>query len=168
MVGDLWWQDHVNWKERSFARSKWSFETSGLSWQWSLKTSCSVFSFVQHCHCFFYHWNGNLEYYTLEPVLKDHSISHKCISQDRWSLVTGSFASKCGTYYQEYVVLKDTWSVLAPCSALSRQVSLYFVIFPWLQICSCSRFPCFRSCLWVPSSWPTSVCPTSWPVRTTR
>ncbi len=35
---------------------------------------------------------------TVEPVLKDHAVGHKnMVSQDRWSLVTGSVALKYGT-----------------------------------------------------------------------
>ncbi len=51
---------------------------------------------------------------TVEPVLKDRSIGHKnMVSQDRWSLVTGSVALKCGTFCQEYVVLQHRWSLMA-------------------------------------------------------
>ncbi len=51
---------------------------------------------------------------TVEPVLKDAPIGHKnVVSQDRWSLVTGSVALKCGTLRQEYVVLQDQWSLMA-------------------------------------------------------
>ncbi len=51
---------------------------------------------------------------TVEPVLKDRPTGHKnMISQDRWSLVTGSVTLKCGTFCQEYVVLQDRWSLMA-------------------------------------------------------
>ncbi len=35
------------------------------------------------------------------------------VSQDRWSLVTGSVALKCRTFCQEYVILQDRWSFMA-------------------------------------------------------
>ena len=55
--------------------------------------------------------------YTVEHILKDHPIGHKyLVSQDRWSLVTGSVTPKCGTRCQECVVFHG--------SGLSRQVSL--------------------------------------------
>ena len=45
---------------------------------------------------------------TVEAALKDRPIAHtNMISQDRWSLVTGSVALKCGTFYQEYVIIQD-------------------------------------------------------------
>ncbi len=51
---------------------------------------------------------------TVEPVLKDRLICHKNrVSQDRWSLVTGSITLKCRTSWQEYVVLQDMWSFMA-------------------------------------------------------
>ncbi len=51
--------------------------------------------------------------YTVEPALKDRPIGHKnMVSQDRWSLVTGSVALKCGTFCQEYVVCQDRWSFM--------------------------------------------------------
>ncbi len=50
---------------------------------------------------------------TVEPVLKDRPIGHKIkVSQDRWSLVTGSFTSKCATFSQNRV-LQDRWSLMA-------------------------------------------------------
>ncbi len=49
---------------------------------------------------------------TVEPVLKDRPIDHKnMVSQDRWSLVTGSFTLKCVTC-QTRVVLQDRWSLM--------------------------------------------------------
>ena len=51
---------------------------------------------------------------TVEPVLKDHPILHKnMVSQDRWSLVTGSFTLKCRTFCQKLLVLQDRWSLMA-------------------------------------------------------
>ena len=52
--------------------------------------------------------------YTVEPVLKDHSIGHKyMVSQGRWSLVTGSFTLKYRTFCQKVIVLQDRWSLMA-------------------------------------------------------
>ncbi len=54
--------------------------------------------------------------YTVESAMKDRPIGHKnMVSQDRWSLVTGSVALKCGTFCPEYmyVVLADKWSLMA-------------------------------------------------------
>ena len=43
--------------------------------------------------------------YTVEPVLKDHSIGHKnVVCQDRWSLMTGSIILKCRSFCQKSVV----------------------------------------------------------------
>ncbi len=51
---------------------------------------------------------------TLELVLKGHPIGHKNrVSQDRWSLVAGSFTLKCVTVCQKIVVLQDRWSLMA-------------------------------------------------------
>ncbi len=45
---------------------------------------------------------------TVEPMLEDHPIGHKnIVSQDRWSLVTGSFTLKC----PKLVALQDRWSL---------------------------------------------------------
>ena len=46
------------------------------------------------------------------------------VSQDRWSLVTGSITLKCGTFCQEYLAFKDT-QVVFHGSGLSREVLLY-------------------------------------------
>ena len=55
--------------------------------------------------------------YTAEPVLKDHPIGHtNVVSQDRWSLVTGSVTMKCGSFYQEYLIFQDRRSVTAEVS----------------------------------------------------
>ncbi len=52
--------------------------------------------------------------YTVEPFLKDCPIGHKnMVSQDRWSLVTGSVALKYGTFCHEYVVFQDSWSLMS-------------------------------------------------------
>ncbi len=49
---------------------------------------------------------------TVEPVLKDHPIGHtNVVSQDRWSLVTGSITLKWRTSSQ--VVFQDRWSLMA-------------------------------------------------------
>ncbi len=51
-------------------------------------------------------------YCTVEPVLKDHPIGHKnMVSQDRWSLVTGSFTLKCRTFHQISMIFQDRWSL---------------------------------------------------------
>ncbi len=51
---------------------------------------------------------------TVEPVLKDRPIGHKyVVSQDRWSLVTGSVFLKCMTFCLEYLVFQDRWSLTA-------------------------------------------------------
>ena len=51
---------------------------------------------------------------TVEPVLEDRPIGHKnVVSQDRWSLVTGSVAMKYRTLCQEYMVFQDRWSLMA-------------------------------------------------------
>ncbi len=51
---------------------------------------------------------------TVEPVLKDRPIVHKnVVSQDRWSLVTGSFTLKFRTFCKKIVVLQDRWSLVA-------------------------------------------------------
>ncbi len=66
-----------------------------------------------------YLWNAKCN--TLEPVLKNHPMSHiNVFSQDRWSLVTGSITMKYRTFRQEYLVFQD--------SGLSIQVSLYVVV----------------------------------------
>ncbi len=50
----------------------------------------------------------------MEPVLKDHPIDHKnMVSQDRWSLVTGSYTLECRTFCQKLVVLQNKWSLMA-------------------------------------------------------
>ncbi len=82
---------------------------------------------------------------TVEPALKDHPIGHKnMVSQDRWSLVTGSVALKCGTFCQEYVVLQGRWSLIAvvfqdrfhcngtrePCLIRPPQILRTFSVYP--------------------------------------
>ncbi len=63
---------------------------------------------------------------TAEPVLKGCPIGHKnVVSQDRWSLVTSSFALKGRTLRPKLVVLQDRWS---HASGFSREVSVYFRI----------------------------------------
>ncbi len=50
----------------------------------------------------------------LEPVLRDHPFGHKeVVSQDRWSLVTGSVVLKCWSFWQKRVVFQDRWSLMA-------------------------------------------------------
>ncbi len=65
----------------------------------------------------------------VELVLKDHTIGHKSIvSQDKWSLMTGSISLKCGTFCQEYLVRRlKTGSLMEVVSQLTRQVSQYIV-----------------------------------------
>ncbi len=59
---------------------------------------------------------------TVEPLLEDCPNGHKnVVSQDRWSLVTGSITLKYRTC-PEYLVFQGRWSHY---SGLSRQVSLY-------------------------------------------
>ncbi len=49
-----------------------------------------------------------------EPVLKDHPIGYtNMVSQERWSLVTGSISLKCRTFWQEYLVFQDRSSLMA-------------------------------------------------------
>ncbi len=63
---------------------------------------------------------------TVEPVLKDCPIGHKImVSQDRWSLVTGSVAFKCRTFCQDYAVLQDRWSLMAVVSQDRFQCTLH-------------------------------------------
>ncbi len=51
---------------------------------------------------------------TVEPLLKDHPFRHRnVVSQDWWSLVTGSVVLKCRTFCQKYVVFQDRWSLVA-------------------------------------------------------
>ncbi len=46
-----------------------------------------------------------------EPVFKDHPIGHtNMVSQERW---TGSISLKCSTFWQEYLVFQDRWSLMA-------------------------------------------------------
>ncbi len=55
-----------------------------------------------------------LDIYTVEPVLKYHTIDHKnMVSHDRWSLVTGSFTLKCRTFCPKLVVLQDRWCLMS-------------------------------------------------------
>ncbi len=52
--------------------------------------------------------------HTVEPVLKDHPIGHtNVVSQDRWSLVTGSITLKCRTFCQVQLVFQDRWTLMA-------------------------------------------------------
>ncbi len=52
--------------------------------------------------------------YTVEAVLIDHPMDHtNVIFQDRCFLVTGSITLKYRTFYQEYLVFQDRWSVMA-------------------------------------------------------
>ncbi len=46
------------------------------------------------------------------------------VAQERWSLVTGSVALKCGIFCQKFVILQDRCTVYHG-SGSSRQVSLY-------------------------------------------
>ncbi len=51
---------------------------------------------------------------TVEALLKDHPIGHKnVVSQDRWSLVTGSVMLKCRSFCHKCVVFQDRWSHMA-------------------------------------------------------
>ncbi len=62
----------------------------------------------------------------VESVLKDYRIGHEnTVSQDRWSLVTGSVPLKCETFWQEYVVLQDRWSLMAVVSQDGFHCSTY-------------------------------------------
>ncbi len=45
--------------------------------------------------------------YSYSRTCLEHKIM---VSQDRWSLVTGSFTSKCRTFCQNLIVLQDRWS----------------------------------------------------------
>ena len=56
------------------------------------------------------------EYYviTVEPVLSDHIMLlaiKNVVSQDRWSLMTGSITLKCLTC-QEYLIFQGKWSLV--------------------------------------------------------
>ncbi len=53
------------------------------------------------------------------------------VSQDRWSLVTGTITLKWMIFCQGYVVFQDRWS---QSSGLSRQVSLYCLLILMLFI----------------------------------
>ncbi len=53
---------------------------------------------------------------TVEPILKDHTIGHKNMVSNRWSLLTGSIALKCRTSART--------SLSRYGSGLSRQISL--------------------------------------------
>ncbi len=48
-------------------------------------------------------WNTNRK-------LRGHK---NVVSQDRWSLVIGSVILACGSFWQEYVVLHNRWSLMA-------------------------------------------------------
>ncbi len=64
--------------------------------------------------------------YTVEHILKDYPIGHNTvISQETWSLATGSNSLKCRTLCQEYVVLQDRQFLMA---VPSGDVSLYYTI----------------------------------------
>ncbi len=53
-------------------------------------------------------------------VLKDWPIGHKnVVSQDRWSLVTGSIILKCWLFCQEYVVFQDMFTIITSTGVLS-------------------------------------------------
>ncbi len=74
--------------------------------------------------------------FTVEPVLKDHPICHtNVVSQNRWSLVTGSVTLKCRTCCQEYLVFQDRWSLMAVvlqdrfhCSSFPETIHGYILI----------------------------------------
>ncbi len=74
-------------------------------------------------------WVSNSHLYyacRVEPVLKNHPISHKIVvCQDRRSLVTNSVILNCRCFWQKVLVFQDRWSHV---SGLSRHVSLYFYI----------------------------------------
>ena len=72
---------------------------------------------------------------TVESVLEDHPIGHKnMVSQNRWSLVTGSFTLKCVTFCQKLVVLQDRWSLMAVVSQDRFHCTLYMELrrFSWI------------------------------------
>ncbi len=49
----------------------------------------------------------------MELVMKDQSVRQKnVVSQDRWSLVTGSITLKCESFCQEYTILQVRWSLI--------------------------------------------------------
>ena len=46
--------------------------------------------------------------------MKDHPIGYKnMVSQDRWSLVTGSYTLECRAFCPKLVVFQDRWSLMA-------------------------------------------------------
>ncbi len=82
---------------------------------------------VLHCLCFIT---------TVETVLKDHPIGHKNMgSEDRWSLVTGSFTLKCRTFCQKLIVFQDRWFLMAVVSQdrLHCSVLLVVLYYMWWQ-----------------------------------
>ena len=76
---------------------------------------------------------------TVKPVLKDHPTGHKnMVSQDRWSLVRGSFTLKCRIFCPKLVVLQDRWSLIAVVSldrfhCISIQYNAYLYTFLVVQ-----------------------------------
>ncbi len=55
--------------------------------------------------------------YTVEPVLKDHSIVHKnVVSQDRWSLETAYITWNVGPSARNICVFQDRWPLIATVS----------------------------------------------------
>ena len=73
---------------------------------------------------------------TVEPSLKDHPIGQKnVVSQDKWSLATGSVILKCRTFCQECVAFEDRWSLMGVvsqdrfhCTAMSISVVEIIVV----------------------------------------
>ncbi len=93
----LWSLAQLKWNAETTARHIWSLKTGGLYWQWPLKTV--------------YTMNNTVENVTF--ILEDHHTStcptslENVTSQDRWSLVTGSF-----TDYHDYVHVHFSWNML--------------------------------------------------------
>ncbi len=56
-------------------------------------------------------------YTTMVMCITSQSIGHKnIVSQDRWSLVTGSIAVKCGTFGQYYLAFQDLMMAVVYCT----------------------------------------------------
>ncbi len=74
---------------------------------------------------------------TEEPVLKDHPIGHEnVVSQDKWSLVTGSATLKCVTFCQEYLVSQDKFYCIKVISRYNCcKNKLIFVYLVFFRVC---------------------------------
>ena len=108
---------------------------------------------------------------TVEPVLKGHDMypisQTNMASQDRWSLVTGSFAWKCGPFARNMWSFK-TGSLLYG-SGLSRQVSVYQCVGILTLLCRPDFVACWPRCrnstYWAPGRCSDPCCQSLWGPR---